>query len=173
VRGLARKLRERLGGVALAGLGLLAAGLVVLASVIRPLEARLERLEAQLGKDSQRAAESTRRGTPSAKLAAFYRYFDRQDLQVEWLARLYANASAAGLDLRSADYRLVETSGRILRYEVTLPVAGTYAQLRTFLGNALEDNPVLSLDQLSLRRKRVNDTLLEAEAAFTIHLLKP
>lgn len=168
-----RKLHERLGSVALLALGLLGAGLLFLAGALRPLEARLERLDAQAGSNTRAAADSIRRGTPSAKLAAFYRYFDRQEGQVEWLAKLYAKAQASGLELRNADYRLVETNGRLARYEVTLPLAGNYAQLRTFFGQALDDNPVLSLDQLNLRRKRVNDTQLEAEAVLTIHLLVP
>lgn len=173
MRALARTLRDRLGSVALLALGILAAGLLVLATVIRPLESRLARLEVQIRRDARNAeADSTRRGPPAARLAAFYAYFDRQENQVDWLAKLYGNARGSGLELRSADYRLVETNGRIGRYEVTLPVSGTYAQLRAFVGHALEENPLLSLDQLSLRRKRVNDTLLDAEAVLTIHLLR-
>ncbi|MFY9316405.1 MAG: GspMb/PilO family protein [Burkholderiales bacterium] len=114
-----------------------------------------------------------RAGAPSARLAAFYGYFDRQDGQVDWLARLYGSARGAGLDLRAADYRLVDTEGRIARYEVVLPLQGTYAQVRAFLADALEENPVLSLDQLNLRRKRANDSVLEAEAVLTVHLLRP
>ena len=166
-----RRLRERFGGFTLLAIGLLGTGLLVLAAVIRPLEARLERLDTRLSSDSRKAAESTRRGTPSAKLAAYYGYFERQESQVEWLAKLYGSAQAAGLDLRTADYRRLDTDGRVVRYEVTLRLSGTYAQLRAFLENALAENPVLSLDQLSLRRKRVNDTLVEAEAVLTIHLL--
>ncbi len=165
-------LREKLGGMALFAIGLLAAGLVFLGVVVKPLEARLERLDARATKESRAATDSTRRGTPSAKLAAFYGYFDRTEIQVEWLAKLYGSAHGAGLELRSADYRLIDADGRIARYEVTLPLSGTYAQVRAFLEDVLDENPVLSLDQLSMRRKRVNDTLLEAEAVLTIHLLR-
>ncbi len=166
-----RRLQERVGSVALLAIGLLGLGLLVLAGVIRPLEARLERLETRLWADGRKATESTRRGTPSAKLAAFYGYFDRKESQVDWLAKLYGSAQAAGLNLRAADYRRLDTDGRVIRYEITLPLSGTYAQLRTFLEDVLEENPILSLDQLSMRRKRVNDTLVDAEAVLTIHLL--
>jgi hypothetical protein len=168
-----RKLQARLGGVALLAMGVLAAGFLFLAAAIRPLEARLERLDERLGRDARLAGESTRLGTPSTKLAAFYAYFDRQESQVDWLAKLYGSAHGAGLELRAADYRLAETDGRIARYEITLPLQGSYAQLRAFLSDALEENPVLSLDQLTLRRKRVNDGAVEAEAVLTIHLLRP
>ena len=79
----------------------------------------------------------------------------------------------AGLEMRTADYRLAATDGRLARYEITLPLTGTYAQLRSFFAEALDQNPVLSLDQLNLRRKRVNDTVIEAEASLTLHLLRP
>jgi Type II secretion system (T2SS), protein M subtype b len=174
VKDFLQLLLARFGGVALAALGLIAAGILFLGLVIRPQESRMALLESRLGHGArQTAADSTRSGTPSAKLAAFYAFFERQEGQVDWLAKLYGSARAAGLELRTADYRLIETSGRIARYEVTLPLAGSYAQLRDFLDHALEENPVLSLDQLTIRRKRVNDAMLEAEAVITIHLLKP
>lgn len=165
--------RERLGNVALAALGLLAAGVVFLTAAIRPLETRLEQLVDRMSTDARQSTSSTRHGSPSVQLAAFYGYFDRPDDQVDWLARLYGTTRHAGLELRTADYRLVETDGRIARYEIALPLTGTYTQLRTFIALALDENPILSLDQISLRRKRVNDSVVEADAVFTIHLLKP
>ena len=168
-----RMLREQFGGLALGAVALLAIGVLFLVLAIRPLEARNAQLDGRLGHGARLAAESTRNGAPEAKLAAFYAFFERQEGQVDWLAKLYGAARAAGLELRSAEYRLVETSGRIARYEATLPLKGGYAQLRAFIESALEENPVLSLDQLTLRRKRVNEQTLEAEAVMTIHLLKP
>lgn len=173
MNGLWRRLHDALGGVALIALGLLAAGLVFLTLVVRPLESRLQQLDALSNVAARQAAGASRRSTPSAKLAAFYAYFERQEGQIDWLAKLYGNARAAGLEWRTADYRLVDTKGRIARYEILLPLSGTYAHLRAFLEQVLEENPVLSLDQLSLRRKRVNDTVLEAEIVLSIHLLRP
>ncbi|MFY9316393.1 MAG: GspMb/PilO family protein [Burkholderiales bacterium] len=168
------KARAQLGDVPLIALGILLAGLVALIAAVRPLEARVERLNERLGKDARRAAmDATRAGSPSAKLAAFYGYFDRREGQVDWLAKLYGSARGAGIELRTAEYRLVEGGGRIARYEITLPLTGSYAQIRAFLANVLDDNPILSLDQLNLRRKRANDSVLEAEAVLTVHLLRP
>jgi hypothetical protein len=168
-----RSLRERFDGVTLLALALLAAAIAAHAIAVRPLETRLERLDDRLSADARRyAAESTRSGTPAARLVAFYTYFERPESQVDWLAKLYGSARGAGLDLRAADYRLLDAEGRMARYEVTLPLAGSYAQVRAFLAAVLEENPVLSLDQLSLRRKRSTDSQVEAEAVLTIHLLR-
>jgi hypothetical protein len=174
MNGALRELRNRVGDLALFALGLLAAGLLFFALAIRPLESRIALLDGKLGHGARRAAaDATRSGTPEARLAAFYAFFDRQEGQVDWLAKLYGGARGAGIELRTADYRLIEANGRIARYEATLPLSGTYAQLRGFLEKALDENPVLSLDQLTLRRKRVNDANLEAEVVITIYLLKP
>jgi hypothetical protein len=173
VKNLKQILLARFGGVALASLGLIAAGVLFLGFVIRPLESKNALLENRLDHGARPNANATRSGTSAAKLAAFYAFFERQENQLDWLAKLYGAARDAGLELRTADYRLIENSGRIARYEATLPLVGSYAQLRGFLDRALEENPVLSLDQLTLRRKRVNDTTLEAEAVLTIHVLKP
>jgi hypothetical protein len=51
-----------------------------------------------------------------------------------------------------------------------MPVTGSYSQVRTFLEQALEEVPVLALDQASLRRKRTADHLVEAEIRFTVFL---
>jgi len=171
---LRRALSAGPGGLALFSLALLAGGFLFFSLAIRPLEARIALLEGQLALGARRpGADSTRSGTPEAKLAAFYAHFERQESQVDWLAKLYGTARASGLELRAAEYRLVDTGGRIARYEATLPLSGTYAQVRGFLDRALDENPVLSLDQLALRRKRLGEPFLDAEVALTIHLLAP
>jgi len=59
------------------------------------------------------------------------------------------------------------------RYEITLPLAGSYAQIRTFLENALIEIPVMSLDQVAFRRERASELQVQAEVRVTLHLVKP
>ncbi len=54
-----------------------------------------------------------------------------------------------------------------------LPVAGSYPQLREFLKRALVEIPVLSLDQLTLKRESRDDGAVRAELKMTLHLVKP
>ena len=63
--------------------------------------------------------------------------------------------------------------GRIERFEIVLPVTGTYGQLRAFLKRALGEIPVLSLDQMTLKRQSRNDAEVQAELKMTLHLVKP
>lgn len=170
-----RRLVQQLGGLALASLALLGAGVVFHAGAIGPLEARSEQLDRQLARHARRTAgeQLASAATPAAKLAAFYRFFDRQEDAVEWLAVLHLAAKSVGVEMRVAEYKLVKTSGRLHQYRITMPLSGNSAQIRAFLENALNEIPVLSLDQVNLRRQRVADVRAEAEAVLTLHLLKP
>lgn len=170
------RLGGELGFVGIASLLLMAAAAVFSLAVLRPLEARSARLDQELGSASMRAqAHGMRRVSANAspaRLDAFYRFFERPERTDEWLAKVYGVATASGLELRSGDYRLAESRERIERYQITLPVTGSYAQIRAFLEGALAEIPVLSLDHVSFRRKSANEARIEAEVVLTLHLLK-
>lgn len=53
-----------------------------------------------------------------------------------------------------------------------MPLRGNYAQIRTFLNNALVEIPVLSLDEVRFKRERASDAQVEAEVHLTFHLVK-
>ena len=73
--------------------------------------------------------------------------------------------------LASAEYRL-SSSGeqRLLRYQVVLPVSGTYRMIRVFVARALRELPTMSLDLVQLERETIGDTTVEAQISFTFHL---
>ena len=62
--------------------------------------------------------------------------------------------------------------GRIVRYEIVLPVAGSYPQIREFLRRSLAEIPVLSLDQVNLKREKRNDGAVNAELRLTLHMVR-
>ena len=80
------------------------------------------------------------------------------------------------MQLKSASYRTQQTDGRIVRYEIVLPVAGSYAQIRDFLKRSLADIPLLSVDQLTLKRETRtegrNEGAIQAELRLTLHMVK-
>jgi hypothetical protein len=88
----------------------------------------------------------TRASSPGAKLAAFYRFFDRDETLTDWLARIYTIGKAVGIEIQSADYRLTAMPGRLDRYQMTVPMKGTSAQIRAFAENLLNEVPIMSLD---------------------------
>lgn len=174
--GSLRQLATGLGACGMAALGLLAAALAFFVVALRPLEARDDRLGRQLARAAPQAHASGSRldaAAASADLEGFYRFFDTGRDTVEWLAKLYGIGKAVGLELGSGDYRLRETGTRLQRYELTLPLAGSYSQIRAFVKNALLEVPVLALEQVSIRRERASDEIARAEVRFTLYLPKP
>ena len=165
--------RDRLGAPALGALALFVLGFAFLMSAVQPLERENRALDLRLG--GLRAAARTHPGerAPSAKLDRFYRFFDRGVEIVDWLARIYGAGKAAGIELRTADYQMLDSRERLQRYRIVLPVSGGFAQIRDFAERALEEIPVLSLDQISFRRQRAADARVEAEIVMTLHLPRP
>jgi Tfp pilus assembly protein PilO len=169
-------MRSQLGGIGLLALGLFAAAALFLQVGLKPLEARNDLLQQRLAGSTRQKSLTDAPGSPSqtaAKLAALYGVLETKDQTTDFLAKLNTIGSSAGVELRAAEYRLNKTSNRIERYEITLPVTGTYAQIRTFLGKALAEIPALSLDQVSFRKQRANDPQVQAETRLTLHLVRP
>ena len=164
-----QRLRHEIGIVGIVSLALIVCAIAFQFSVLRPLEVRRDSLEQGISQRSPGGSQSD----ASQGLAPFYRFFESADDVPTQLARLQLIGKAAGLDLRSAQYKADKSSGRILRYEMTLPITGSYAQIRSFLANALAEMPVLSLDQVSLKKDHAGDGPVHADVRMTLHLLQP
>ncbi len=168
---------SELGALGLASLGLLAGATLFFFLALKPLEARNELLQQRLADSTRTNAVSGARPAPAsqtaAKLAALYEFLETKEQKSDLLAKLHATGAAAGVEVRAADYKLHKTGVRIERYEIALPVTGSYAQIRTFLGNALAGIPALSLDQVSFRKQRPEDAQVQADVRFTLHLVRP
>lgn len=171
------RIRAELGATGLAAIALLGCGLTFLFLILKPLEARNAEVQRQLALNSRQSTPGDpgfmRTATPAAKLAGFYQFLRREEQPHDWLARLHAASRNAGVELRSASYRLQKTGTRIDRYEISVPVSGSYARIRTFLENALGEIPVLSLDEVKFKRERAADAAVQAELRLTLHLVNP
>jgi hypothetical protein len=172
-------LREELGLTGLLALGVLAAAALFYKSALEPLQARNQMLSSKLASHAGRAAPGQAEGgNPSGagKLETFYGYLGRGEAPTDWLAKLYGIGRATGVELQSGNYRMqpvAGNAGRLERYEIVLPVSGSYLQLRDFLKRTLAEIPVLSLDQMTLKREGRNDGAVQAELRMTLHLVKP
>lgn len=155
-------LRHELGALGAAALIVLAAAGVFFLMVLQPMQDERARLENALSKNAQKS------GAP-ANLAAFYGFLESKDETTDALAKLHAIGTATGVALQSGSYRTQNAAGRLERYELALPVSGSYAQIRDFLNRALAEIPTLSLDQMTLRRDGRNDAAVHAELRLTLH----
>jgi len=167
-------LRRSLGWKETLALVLLGLALGFQFSVLQPMEQRKALLESRLElaiKRGDRARRGALPGDAAGRLAEYYRFFLREEPVTDWLARLYDIGRKVGIELLSGDYGLSRPEGAKLgQYQITLPVTGSYAQIRAFAENALLEIPPLSLDQIHFRRKRVSDAQVEAEIRMTLYL---
>ena len=157
------KLKLRLSVLEKAAFAVLATALAFSFLVVRPLEERSRLLVSRIQPEAA--------GNADAKVAALYRYLKKEESPTDWLAKLYGIGRATGLDLQSATYT-TQSSGRIERYEIVMPVAGSYQQLRDFLKRATAEIPVLSVDQMTLKRESRKDGALQAELRLTLHMVR-
>jgi hypothetical protein len=166
--------RLRLGWPGALGALLIVAGIGFLALVLSPLERHLAGLLEQGRKPVRADARLIAVSASQDRLARFYRFFERRDSITDHLARLHGLARHSGVEPRIADYRLADSGRlRVQEYTISMPVRGGYGEIRTFLESALEQIPVLTLDHVSLRRKRVTDHQVEADVRFTVFVSQP
>jgi Tfp pilus assembly protein PilO len=165
------RLRDALGSLGLASLVLFSAAAAFHLMVVKPLEARNKELSARVSRQGP-TADSAQPSSAADKVTAVYRFLQKDEETTDWLAKLYGIGTATGVQLKSANYRTQKTAGRIVRYEIALPVAGSYPQIRDFLQRSLAEIPVMSIDQLTLKRESRNDGAVHAELRLTLHLVK-
>ena len=170
---------RRLGAAGLAGLVLAAGAAIVFNAQVTParesvatLEVAIARLEADARR--QRASNVAPPATVTDQLGAFYARLPPVEEAIVMVAKLNDAAVAADLKLQSAEYRLVpDPGGRLARYQVSVPVAGSYPQIRKFVGAVLQAVPAASLDEIVLKRDSTQATRLEAQLKLTVYLRVP
>ena len=171
------QLRNELGWQGVGGILLLLAGLVFSDSVLGPVEEyalqareRAQHQRTALGEGMQREA----RGSPAIMLQKFYDFFTSDQEITDQLARIYNVARANDLELKQGDYKVVRAKGeRMMQYQISLPLAGGYNQIRSFAAQVLAEMPTLALDQIRFERKQANDSTIEAQIVFTLYRVQP
>lgn len=96
--------------------------------------------------------------------AALPPYTDRQ----QRLADLLEQALRLDLSGARTEHRLSTVDG-LERLRVTMPLTGSYAQLRRFIAAALAHDPALSLDAIKLRRVSPMTADVDAELQWSLH----
>ena len=167
-------LRRHASTIALgAGLALALFALAVQQLVLPPLAAQLQALRSDAEREAPARQALERPDGARAQLAAFYRHFDRGLGLADHLGTLHGAALQAGIAFNRADYRLATAPDRRLdRYQIVLPVRGSYPAIRSFIALTLHDLPTVSLDQVQLQRREVGETEVDAQLVFTLHLAR-
>lgn len=107
----------------------------------------------------------------SQQLGTFYEFFPPSATLPDWLDRVYAAAAKRGVALERGEYKVVQERGwRLLRYQITLPVKGTYEQIRGFVADVLAEVPAAAVDEIGLKREGIDATIIEAQVKLTVFL---
>ena len=165
---------RRLGPAGIVALGILLACGAFYVNAVVPAEEEAAAQRAGL----ERLRSRTSRGPipvddRAGELRRFYSLFPEPSQLNAQVERLHRLGRGAGLDLAQGEYRLERRTTGLWAYKVTLPVRGTYGQLREFLSAVLKDMPIASIDALRFERKRAADTQLEAQVRLTVYAQPP
>lgn len=161
----------------LAALALLAVAATVHWGGSVPAADRIEQLKQDAAAARRQVHASPRelpRGDPlssGARMEDFYRFFPTQDSAPDWFEKIHQAAAKQGLQLPEADYRIVPVKGtRLVAYQVSYPVQGSYSQLRRFLTQVLRELPMASLDDVDFYREAISEAEVQATVTLTLHV---
>lgn len=171
--GLERALRR--GGLpGVTAIGVLLFCAAFWASAVLPLTERRNASRAEAAALEARLARAGGKA-PSAegRLDEFYGFFADGNSAADRLETIFALANKAGIELQKGSYRYNGAVGdRLVRYEVSLPLRGSYAQIRRFLASVLNEIPVASLDRVGFEKKSIGDAKVDAQVIFTLFLAR-
>jgi Tfp pilus assembly protein PilO len=138
------------------------AWLAPLAAQAQDLRGRLERAARHAGIAPTNAAPDP--GLASAEqLARFRQRFPRGREMAAVFGRIHAIATARGLALPQADFKLGPAADEALaRYVIQLPIRGDYRTLRGFMAEVLRTVPEVALEEVVLRRDDAKSPLVDA-----------
>lgn len=168
-----------LGWPGLGGAALLLGSLIYGAAVVLPAgqqqqQTRLQVVQAEALKVRRDNGEVLGPQSAEEERAAFYRQFPAQTDATRWIERIYRAAAAEKLALTRGEYVLVPVADSGLsRYQISLPVRGSYGHIRRFVAATLASVPNLTLDDLSLQRQSIGDTQVEGRIRLSLYLVRP
>ena len=111
------------------------------------------------------------RPTRRSQLSNFYAFFPLTDAVPDILGRIQRAAQRNDLTLARGEYKFTEERDfQLARYQITLPVAGAYSQVRGFVNDVLDAVPAAALEELTLKREAIGEDTLEARVRFTLFL---
>ncbi|HWP11480.1 MAG TPA: type 4a pilus biogenesis protein PilO [Ramlibacter sp.] len=147
-------------------------------STVQPAQQRRDaaRLNAQALqlRIAQAGPGSNARARPmDEQLAAFYGNFPKEHEAPDAVGKIAAIAQRDGLILQQAEYKAErDTTGKLTRFQVSLPLKGEYQTLRRFLSDLHAEIPIASLEQVQFERRKVGDSQVDAKVRLVIYLGK-
>lgn len=165
-------LERSLGTAGVIGVALLAGCLAFYGAGVRPAEAEAQALRDSLAGAARNAPDKRLRpGDTAETLARFYGAFRAPADALGALEAVFAAAAREQVAIDVGEYRVARERGaRLNRYRIAFPVKGTYVAVRRFVARALHEVPGLALEDLSMRRERIDAQVVDARVQLTLYL---
>jgi Tfp pilus assembly protein PilO len=161
--------------------GVLALGMLVVLpafyfSAIRPLQVHVDDVRRNVARQLKEDAlagtpDRGRRHGTEEQLAEYYRFFPPVRSAPQWLEKLVSLAESSGLSLDQGEYQAAQDKvGRLVRFQMTLPLRGEYPQIRKFLAALPSELPVVALEKVQFERQSIADPEVEARIRLVLYL---
>lgn len=157
---------------------LLAAGTGYGAGVLLPQRDTLAANEVKVAR-AERKAAAVKSGqeaaplSPSQRRERFFNGLPATGEVTQSVERIYAAAAAEKLSLMHGEYTGSELPvAGLVRYKITLPLKGSYGQVRRFIAESLKTVPGLALDDVTLQRPNIGDAAVEARVQLSLFLAR-
>ncbi len=167
---------QRLGVSGAVGLGLLAFAAMFYLSAVLTLEAEqaqiIEELESSLTHVRKAGgAPTVAPRTPSEQLSDFYAIFPPVDQAPETLRKINQLAEKQHLVLQAGNYHVIDDhTGRLIRYEASLPLVGSYPNVRQFLRTVLAEIPSAALEKVNVEKNMTGGAQAKTTVSFTLFM---
>ncbi|SFI17103.1 hypothetical protein [Nitrosomonas sp. Nm34] len=156
------------------GLGLFTLSVVFFWAAVLPQKENVLKLKEQAASMQQRTqaeAAVTTKLDDNQALQVFYDFFPSIDSSPYWIKELDRIAKKHKVELSRSDYRLMqEQDSKLARYEMILPVHGSYPQIRAFIADMLETIPAIALVDIALKRENIKSGKLDARLSVNLYL---
>lgn len=167
---------EHLGWQGSTGLLLLAACLVAAVAYAWPQARALDQLKQDMAE--MRRAMPQHQGqwidrSPQASLNTFYGFLPREQEATALLNQVLQIAEQHGLVPDKVDYSLTRhPSAYFSRYQLTLPLHGSYLDIRRFIADVLSIMPSAALNEATFKREDLSNEQVSARLKLTLYIQK-
>ena len=108
---------------------------------------------------------------PQRQLDDFRSKLPAQPQATVAIDKIYALAAQEHITLARGEYALgIDPKTHLARYQILLPVRGSYPQLRRFLHALLGQLPAVVVEDVEFQRKKIVDTDLTGRIRMTLYL---
>lgn len=171
-----RRVWRRLGWCA--GIGVFCSVLAVLAlwqtqQSAQRQQSFVKKLQAVSSISAEKPVSEVTQGDIARQVAVFYAYLPQHDAIPDRLKRLINLAEKNGMTLAQAEYKpQPEVNADFLRYQIVLPVKAAYPNIQSFILDALQELPTLTLESIAFKRDRIESPEVEARIHYILLVKK-